>query len=149
MGRNKLSRLFILDPVCAQVLGHNLTSLVKFREYLKSVTNHDEIICVASKLLPSAEARKHLLKQDFGFYYLNRINILNENGSPVADASVRLPNMRRSSKRAPILTWTGFLRGIKSDSQTLYSSRVSIFAHVLPYSKSCGICHSNEPRLFF
>ena len=46
------SRYFIIDPVCAQVRGHNLASIEHFRNLLRDLTKGEaEILCFGSKEL--------------------------------------------------------------------------------------------------
>jgi glycosyltransferase involved in cell wall biosynthesis len=46
------SRYFIIDPVCAQVRGHNLVSIQHFRNLLRDLTKGEaEILCFGSKEL--------------------------------------------------------------------------------------------------
>lgn len=88
MVRKFMSRLFIVDPVCAQVLGHNLTSLSKFRSYFSSFKSFDKIICLASKLLPASISEELSVKRCFSFYYMNRINVRDEDGNSFQDYRV-------------------------------------------------------------
>ncbi|TWB67817.1 hypothetical protein FBZ87_11360 [Nitrospirillum amazonense] len=87
-----MSRLFILDPVCAQLLGHNLTSLVKFRSYFSSFSYYDSIIPVASRLLPEAFAQENEVEQAFHFYYHNRMKVSDAQGRAIVDATAVLPD---------------------------------------------------------
>lgn len=144
-----MPRLFILDPVCAQVLGHNLTSLIKFRSYFSSFGRYKKITCVASCLLPKSVARNHEIEQAFGFYYLNRINILDEDGNAVADASVKLSDYEELQQEAAELDMRKFFEHYEiGNADSLFFPSVDFCSCIALFQNLRNSLPQKAPNIF-
>ena len=70
-----MKRVLLADPVCAQLLGHNLSLLINFRKYILSLNLYDKVELVSSTELPENLSTEFDVERLFHFYYHNRMNI--------------------------------------------------------------------------
>lgn len=145
----KMPRLFILDPVCAQVLGHNLTSMVKFRSYFSSFARYEDIVCISSRLLPRSVAQKHGVERAFGFYYLNRINILDEDGNAVVDANIKLPDYEEMQQEEANLDMDKLFENYEiGNADSLFFPSVDFCSCIALFHKLRGSSPQQLPDIF-
>lgn len=78
-----MHRILVVDPVCAQLQGHNLTSLKIFQKYLASLRPEATVSCVASRNLAPELANRDAIHAHFNFYYHNRMKLSDPSGRPI------------------------------------------------------------------
>ena len=68
-----MSRLFIVDAVCAQLLGHNYTLVTEYRKYFLKMGKYAQVIPVVTKILPFIDGQKDGLERRLNFLYYDVI----------------------------------------------------------------------------
>lgn len=79
-----MKRLFIVDPVCGQVLGHNFTMLTELHNCFSDLNLYDKIICVANNCLNEIESCLVEVDPLFHFYYFDKMQLHDNKGNPIS-----------------------------------------------------------------
>lgn len=91
-------RLFIVDPVCAQGIGHNLASLCSYRGYISSLNLFERVEAIASMQLPELLGQVNDVRRIFSFNYWGALTLHDLNGNRLSASSDANTNARERSR---------------------------------------------------